>query len=273
MRTQVSRPRRILHVPPEAPSCAASPRPLAAASRPAHMSPRLRRALVLGQAWRLPRHPNGTFLLARTRGVPSLWLLSGPSCPDGPLAAPRPAARARPALPLRRSARGSRPSSTSSGGPPAGPSSGTPDPGAVPSPRSPASGPCPASTAARCSARQAGATTSMAPRSLPPPSDASSQDWPATADGSRTATAPPPRATPASTRSPPWPAASVSPPTIPSSCVPGPGDRDARPAPPVPAPASAAPDSAHARLDALDRLSVRRGIPPDHPFFVARAGP
>jgi hypothetical protein len=27
--------------------------------------------------------------------------------------------------------------------------------------------------------------------------------------------------------------------------------------------------SAHARLDARDRLSARLGVPPDHPFFTA----
>jgi len=41
------------------------------------MPRRLRRALALNQVWRLPRHPDGVFLLARTRGGPSLWLLTG----------------------------------------------------------------------------------------------------------------------------------------------------------------------------------------------------
>jgi len=49
---------------------------------------RLRRALALGQVWRLPPHPDGAFLLARTRGGPSLWLLTDSSRRP----APRPAA-------------------------------------------------------------------------------------------------------------------------------------------------------------------------------------
>jgi hypothetical protein len=57
-------------------------------TRPQPLPARLQRPLREGRVWRLPPHPDGLFLLAASRGGPSLWLLPGgraqPRAPRGP---------------------------------------------------------------------------------------------------------------------------------------------------------------------------------------------